>query len=582
MPNLRSHAARIPPRIRAARAWRIARWALVFPLLYLLWLFLRTSQARLYYPFELEWFEGHLAVQAWRVAQGLPQYPGINSGWVTYSYPPVFFWVAGAMMRLFGFSLVWGRIISLASTFLAALGAGMIIYDATRKRLAAALGGLLLFAYYKPSGFWFDLFRVDMLTQAILAWGAYLALKRRRAPWQEILGLALLVLAPLTKQTVAPVSIVVIAIAIIRHWRITRYALAGALILTVNTAAMLRTSNPPWKQAVERYWQYLVENPRRHVFYWNRVHPEGVRHEMLAHDFTSAPAATVRDYAGRFSAKPPEAWGAFYRYLLLPAAVVGLWIFLSIVRLRAPRGGLWLLFAAFLLYGSLASWAMIGGFSNNFIPGFCAAAIVFGLAVGGIERLLTRRWMRVYFDVFLGAGLVLQIFGGPAVWQAVRRPFLRAPDPANPASMAARYAPRPEPWLAYRPADQQPEPGSIERGLAILEWVRKHKGEVYVPHHTYLMVLAGDEPFYTIDAARDWNYAGQSTPETLLAAIRAKKYRYILMDGELAYEWLPGGMDAALRENYHRSGPVVEFKGWNELMPVTGAKMRPYIIFERN
>jgi len=215
---------------------------------------------------------------------------------------------------------------------------------------------------------------------------------------------------------------------------------------------------------------------------------------------------------------------------------------------------------------------MIGGFSNNFIPGFCGAAVVFGLAAGGIERLLPRRWMRVYFDLLLFAALILQLTGPQFLKAAIRAPFL----PGAQLSVAARA----QSPLLYAPRDQWPAPGSAERGDEIVRWIAGQKDPVYAPHHPYLMVLAGREPFYTVDAVRDWNYSGRQTPEALLKALREGAYPILLLDGELAYEWLPNGMREILEKQYRKKGPVVTYRDHRELLPVTGALMRPNFVFE--
>lgn len=535
--------------IRAARLWRRARWILALPLLYYLLLFFQTAIPRIPHPFELEWFEGHLALQAARVVEGLPQYPSPDSGWATFSYPPVYFWATSVLFRVFDFHLMWGRWVSFFSTLLAALGAAMIIYDHTRKRPAAALGGLMLFAYFKPSGFWFDLFRVDMIAQALLAWGVYFGLKRRGRPWHVVVGVVLCILAPLAKQTVAPVSAVVIAVSLIRYWKAGRYLLLFAVIALFNIVALYGSVPKEKKEQWTWIYKYLVENPQRHPFYWNRVHPEGIDHKILPAQLRKAPMHTVRDYVQRFRAKPPEVWTVFYRFLVVPVGFAVLWALLSLLRWKRMRGGFWLLFAAMLLYGSLASFAMIGGFINNFIPGFAGICILFGLAVGGIERLLPRRWMRAVLDAVVLAALIIGFY-----------------LPAG---------------LRYVPAQQQPHPASAERGRELVQWIVAQADPIYIPHHEYINRLAGKPTGYGIEAVRDLNYCGIPVPPALLSRLQSRHYRYIVLDAEIEHEWLPGQVIEILKKQYRRVGTVVNFKDFRELQPVTGAPMRPRLLFER-
>jgi hypothetical protein len=134
---------------------------------------------------------------------------------------------------------------------------------------------------------------------------------------------------------------------------------------------------------------------------------------------------------------------------------------------------------------------MIGGFSNNFIPGFCGAAVVFGLAAGGIERLLPRRWMRVYFDLLLFAALILQLTGPQFLKAAIRAPFL----PGAQLSVAARARIA----AALCPARPVARPRLRRARRRNRPLDRRAKDPVYAPHHPYLMVLAGREPFYTVE-----------------------------------------------------------------------------------
>jgi len=203
---------------------------------------------------------------------------------------------------------------------------------------------------------------------------------------------------------------------------------------------------------------------------------------------------------------------------------------------------------------------MIGGFENNLIPAFAMAAIWVGLAYGGLLRLASKRTTRAAIDVAILALLVIQFLPVSALWRhedaAKRNPF----------------------W--YRPAAQQPAPGSLERGRELVAWIADKTDPVYVPHHVYLSRLAGKELDYGIEAVRDLNYSGIPTPRALLDRLQKEHYRYILLDGELKWEWLPVDVAAIIKQRYVPIGSPLPNYEERQLMPVTGAPMKPQLVFE--
>jgi len=452
--------------------------------------------------------------------------------------------------------MVWGRLVSLLSTLLASVGTILLIRDRTRKWLPAVVGGLMLFPYFKPAGFWFDLFRVDMLAQALLAWGAFLTLKRHRRPWQLATGLILLALAPFTKQTVAPVSAVIFILVFFQYWKIGRYLLLLGLIGLFNAAAFFsalpKTERDQWVWT----YKYLVENPDNHPFYWNRIDPEGKPPNERALQFTQAPLASSKDYLAKFQANTPEVWGKLYVLLLVPFGLTALWVLATLLRFKPLRGGLWLLFAVFLFSSSIVSWAMYGGFENNFIPAFWVASVLVGLAYGGILHLLPRRWMRGALDALVLTLLVIQFF--PWLYRKV-------PMDSTP--------------FGYRPSQQQPAPSSVEKGNEIVRWIADQEGNVYIPHHVYLSHLAGKEGFYSIDAVRDLEISRIPLPRDLLERLNSGYYTTLVLDGDLRWEWLPREVVQILEKKYEMVGPVIPNFREREMLPVTGALMKPRLVF---
>lgn len=135
------------------------------------WTFLQGSITRLLYPYDLEWMEGGMLVQALRYRQHLPVYTPPSADWIPCIYPPLCSW----LLSLFGEpSYLLGRAVSLAA-FFAACAAGFwgLRKEGLRTITALASVGLFL-SCYDDSGCFFDLVRSDSLALAFAAWSLVL------------------------------------------------------------------------------------------------------------------------------------------------------------------------------------------------------------------------------------------------------------------------------------------------------------------------------------------------------------------------------------------------------------------------
>jgi hypothetical protein len=145
-------------------------WALHIPQAFIVLLaliplvvFLRVAFSRLFYPFDLEWIEGHMLAMAVRVARGLSLYPEPSLDYIPAPYFPGYFLLTGGLVKIFGSQFWVGRFLSI----LAALGTGLLVFHAVRKRTGDYLIGLacmaIFFASYGFTSSFYDLFRVDSL-----------------------------------------------------------------------------------------------------------------------------------------------------------------------------------------------------------------------------------------------------------------------------------------------------------------------------------------------------------------------------------------------------------------------------------
>jgi len=185
-------------------------------------LYLTAAGPRLLYPYDLDFIEGGLLLQAWQHALGRPVFAAPTAEFAPTVYMPLYMWLGGLLLRVTGLSYLPLRLLSFAATLGTAALIGWIAHRESRLSwLGLASAGLYL-GGYRLSGFWYELARVDsfyvFLTLSGLALGVYAGGTRRGAA----AAAGLLALAFFTKQT-AVVTALGLAFAL---WRMRRPAAA--------------------------------------------------------------------------------------------------------------------------------------------------------------------------------------------------------------------------------------------------------------------------------------------------------------------------------------------------------------------
>lgn len=626
--------SRRPRLLRLARLRRAVDWSWLVVLVPFAVLFLMTVLPRFTVPFELEWMEGQSAEQAWRFTQGLPLYPKQDANWVPYMYTPLYHVVFGGLMEISGrWTLAWGRLISLLSTF-ATMGAIlMIVYDRTRRLAPACFAALLYTAYFKPTGFWYDIVRVDAFAFALAIWGTYLTTKNKVTFWQGFWGVLLLLAGTLTKQSVGLIAVACMAILL---WKNLRAAMLGglaSLFLLVNLGYLMdRGGNPA-------FLDYVVTNTLRHpaspgVYMpgsqWPGLLYQEVR-EAKAHTLNLKPTEVPPepgywDLAKGYVAKwkelgPPMLWKECLRHCWLLMLLPLPWMLMAFVRGRMPRGAIFLLPAALFIYGACKSYALYGGFMNNFLPLFLAVCVVAGLAMDGIRRNLSGWWRIVGIALFTLL-VTLQIFqpwnlpdvtNGAAHWdawksepdsrrrqsvdalveydrrranaQAAKQPFT---EPAPRVPFAHRLAYCIGRWnaagLGWFPSHQQPSPRARQAHDALIAWLTKKakaREPVWVMHHQWYGILTGHPLGASVDAIRCAMWAGDPLPPTFRADLEDGRYKWLILDNLVEYDWQAGDVGQLIQQKYEFLGtlPALNNAGGPEaLKPVTGAEVKPYTV----
>jgi hypothetical protein len=176
-----------------------AAWAL-WPLSVLFCIF----YARLTYPMDLEWCEGGILYQAYRLLHGLPVYVRDDPSWAPWSYPPLHTAVL-AMVGWYDLDFWSGRLVSVAF-FCALCGALFreIYVHAGRSSFGVAVGALAVATIacgFPVVGQWYDLVRVDTMMMALVVLGTARVSHPGASVARTLATAAVLTAAVYTKQT---------------------------------------------------------------------------------------------------------------------------------------------------------------------------------------------------------------------------------------------------------------------------------------------------------------------------------------------------------------------------------------------
>jgi hypothetical protein len=178
-----------------------------------------VAAARLGHPFELDWLEGAVLEQVFRVRAGQPLYVAPTLDYVPLNYPPLFYWASAAASWLVGPSFAAMRLVSVLSAACVLVLAGWLVARETGRRAAGWLtAGLIAAGHHLAEG-WLDIGRGDSLHLALLLGGvcAY----RFGAPHlgPAVLAGVLWGLAFLTKQSTPVALVFVFAWILFREFR---------------------------------------------------------------------------------------------------------------------------------------------------------------------------------------------------------------------------------------------------------------------------------------------------------------------------------------------------------------------------
>ncbi|UCC63153.1 MAG: glycosyltransferase family 39 protein [Anaerolineae bacterium] len=185
------------------------------------------------YP--LDYGEAPLVDQAMRLASGQNIYRADLSSppYTVSNYPPLYPLALAPLVKLFGPSLVAGRLVSILCALASAFFLAQIVYVPSQDRTASLTTGLIFLAFPYVVG-WSKLARVDLLALAFSTAGLYAAVRWPATRRGLVVSGLLLVAAIYTRQSyalAAPLAAFVWLWAHDRRYAIALAALVGGLSL---------------------------------------------------------------------------------------------------------------------------------------------------------------------------------------------------------------------------------------------------------------------------------------------------------------------------------------------------------------
>ena len=451
---------------RILRVGSVAWFLPVIPAVFFIGLFMVLALIRMTYPYELEWMEGGVADHVARILSGQSLYAAPSVDFVAYRYAPLYYYVGAGLSLVLGHTFLPLRLISIVST----VGSLSLVFLFVRRETGDNLAGIIaagvVAACYPTTALFYDLARVDALSWALLLWGVYVIYTRSSLRAGIGAGL-LLSLAILTKQTAGPIAVLFVLYEAVRNWR-RSLAIGITVAGTVGTVALI------WNRISDGWFLFYTFSMGRTLHAPNDLI---VRlDEFLRKDL----------------------------FGMLPIVLIGCIIFLPFAWISGRRHET--LFYGLVSLGFIGTGFVTrihpGGWTNALIPCVIALAIVFGIGVSRLFRVLQT-----------GTRLpLLSSFGLSAI-------------------LLVQFA-----LMLYSPSRQLPTQEDEEAGNAFVARIRAIDGDVFIPYHGYLSRLAGKKAHMHYQAERDLmsEQGFDDTKSVLISSIRQaindRRFAAIILD----------------------------------------------------
>ena len=332
--------------------------------------YLAVVLQRIGYPYELTYFEGSTVEVAGRVAAGQPLYGPPTTEYTPWPYPPLYFWLTGALAKVTGVDLTTMRVVSVAASVAVLVLLALIVRRAGGSTVAGIVAAGLYAATYRVSGAFADTARVDSLFLALLLAAVFVGMRARTWRGGMWLG-AVLLLAFLTKQNALLVAAPMLLWLLVRRRSVGVGATATLGVGVVASTLVGNLLTDGW------YARYVVEQLPTQS--WSLRWLWAFWYEDLLVPFAVSAvvvvvAFVVRRVRPRSEPGGRDAWPEDYAYLA--AGAVGMLAASWVARLHeggyanvsmpaqaAVAGALGLLLAAWLRSGSVTAtvaWVVAG------------------------------------------------------------------------------------------------------------------------------------------------------------------------------------------------------------------------------
>lgn len=476
--------------------------------------FLYVSISRIDYPFALEWMEGASLAQVQRVLLGKPLYVQPSIYYIPMIYPPLYFYLSAFFAKIAGLNFFSLRLVSLISSLGTMLVVGRIVYLQTKNLLSIILAVGLFAGTFYLSGGWFDIARVDML--AIFLFLISLDLVCFKKPLYFLFSGISAALACLTKQTFIIMVLFLSVGLILNAPKISKYFFLSFVVASFFSFLFFVKLFGEW------YAFYVFALPGRHVLF------QGVDiFFILLKSF----ALDSIIYAFPM----PVFFVMLYYFILLHKKTLHFNNFP--IFLKAPE-----LFWFIIIIGSLfVSWSGFfnpGGYKNVLLPFYTLLCVFSGF---GLHKILSLMKKKLYINMLVLVSLVFQYY-----------------------------------LLDYSAANEIPTQEDLVAGFTLVNNLRNQKGNVFIPFHPELALMAGKPVFASWVALYELEggYTGGDKDEwervrlQIVQHIKNKKFDLIILDREL---W-------GHPEKYY-SPCKLQLENTNAFYPVTGFRTRPISCF---
>ncbi len=329
--------------------------------------YLYVAFRRITYPYDLDFIEDNMLMQAVQVSLGKPVYVPPNANFVPQVYMPLYTVLSGWIFKLIAPSYLTMRLLSFSATLFSAILIFLISRRLSNHTGIAFCAATLFLAGYRITGGWYELARVDALYIMLTLAGTALLIYGRENRFKLPIAGSILALAFLTKQNGLFFALVVIGFLLFTiGWRAFAFAIPFALVSILPVLYLDQVSGG-WFSIYVFKIAYLSPIDYQRVFV------------TLKDDlFGSMAGLTV---------------------MFMVATISSVWREGGKGILMEP----WNWFIGAALFISVAGRASVGGNRNNLMPAYTFLSVAPALAVREI-----RLW-RVRWQVRSGSGLFVLI-----------------------------------------------------------------------------------------------------------------------------------------------------------------------------